>query len=131
VFIVANAKACFVVTSVGFYFFIGFGDYFAVFIVANATACSVVQRSVCPNSLLHVVCYRCVPKLQFFPEGKKSELEFGCDLDKTDLSGLPEYQEKGNTAFKKLEPNLFTTIHYFWRPIKTINIKCLPAAPHF
>jgi hypothetical protein len=73
--------------------------------------------------LLAIGAYR---SYNFFLKEKKSELEFGCDLDKTDLSGLPEYQEKGNTAFKKLEPNLFTTIHYFWRPIKTINIICLP-----
>jgi hypothetical protein len=67
----------------------------------------------------------------FFLKEKKSELEFGCDLDKTNLSGSPEYQKKVDPAFTKLEPNLFTTIHYFWRPIKTINIICLPPAPHF
>jgi hypothetical protein len=57
-------------------------------------------------------------------------VEFECGPDKTDLSGLPEYQEKVNPAFTKLEPNLFATIHYFYRPIKTINMKCLPTAPH-
>jgi hypothetical protein len=124
--------ACSVVTSVGFYFFIGFGDYFAVFIVANAKACFVVQRSVCPNSPVPVACYRCLPKLLIF-QVKKSRVsvEFECGPDETDLYGSPEYQKKVDPAFKKLEPNLFTTIHYFWRPIKTINIIHLPAAPHF
>jgi hypothetical protein len=58
-------------------------------------------------------------------------VEFECGPDETDLSGSPEYQEKRNTAFKKLEPNLFTTIHYFYSPIKTINIKYLPVAHIF
>jgi hypothetical protein len=57
-------------------------------------------------------------------------VEFECGLDETDLSGSPEYQKKVDPAFTKLEPYGIPTIHYFYRPIKTINIKCLPTARH-
>ena len=42
-----------------------------------------------------------------------------------------EISEKMETAITKLESYRITTIHYFWKPIETFNLKCLPAAPHF
>jgi hypothetical protein len=45
-------------------------------------------------------------------------VEFECGPDETDLSGSSEYQEKVNTAFKKLEPIFPQLSIIFEDPIK-------------